>query len=209
MPSNKKTLIILSESEPCDLKDSFDLVLASDGGYRTAKKMGLNIDVLIGDFDSITSEDLKEAKKKGIKIISFPTDKDKTDGELTVDYAISLGSKEIVILGSFKEELDHALGNLFLLFKVDKVGIISKLITQLYEIELINSEKEYIGKVNQELSLIPVSDTVEGLNIEGSKYNLKNVKVEMGQTLTLRNFIIDQNAKVYLKKGKVLSILKR
>jgi len=209
MPSNKKTLIILSESEPCDLKDSFDLVLASDGGYRTAKKMGLNIDVLIGDFDSITSEDLKEAKKKGIKIISFPTDKDKTDGELTVDYAISLGSKEIVILGSFKEELDHALGNLFLLFKVDKVGIISKLITQLYEIELINSEKEYIGKVNQELSLIPVSDTVEGLNIEGSKYNLKNVKVEMGQTLTLRNVIIDQNAKVYLKKGKVLSILKR
>ncbi len=209
MPSNKKTLIILSESEPCDLKDSFDLVLVSDGGYRTAKKMGLNIDALIGDFDSITSEDLKEAKKKGIKIISFPTDKDKTDGELTVDYAISLGSKEIVILGSFKEELDHALGNLFLLFKVDKVGIISKLITQLYEIELINSEKEYIGKVNQELSLIPVSDTVEGLNIEGSKYNLKNVKVEMGQTLTLRNFIIDQNAKVYLKKGKVLSILKR
>lgn len=209
MPSNKKTLIILSESEPCDLKDSFDLVLVSDGGYRTAKKMGLNIDALIGDFDSITSEDLKEAKKKGIKIISFPTDKDKTDGELTVDYAISLGSKEIVILGSFKEELDHALGNLFLLFKVDKVGIISKLITQLYEIELINSEKEYIGKVNQELSLIPVSDTVEGLNIEGSKYNLKNVKVEMGQTLTLRNVIIDQNAKVYLKKGKVLSILKR
>jgi len=209
MPSNKKTLIILSESEPCDLKDSFDLVLASDGGYRTAKKMGLNIDVLIGDFDSITSEDLKEAKKKGIKIISFPTDKDKTDGELTVDYAVSLGSKEIVILGSFKEELDHALGNLFLLFKLDKVGIISKLITQLYEIELINSEKEYIGKINQELSLIPVSDTVEGLNIEGSKYNLKNVKVEMGQTLTLRNVIIDQNAKVYLKKGKVLSILKR
>ena len=209
MPSNKKILIILSESEPCDLKDSFDLVLASDGGYRTAKKMGLNVDVLIGDFDSITSEDLKEAKKKGIKIISFPADKDKTDGELTVDYAISLGSKEILILGSFKEELDHALGNLFLLFKVDKVGIISKLITQLYEIELINSEKEYIGKVNQELSLIPVSDTVEGLNIEGSKYNLKNVKVEMGQTLTLRNVIIDQNAKVYLKKGKVLSILKR
>ena len=209
MPSNKKTLIILSESEPCFLEDSFDLILASDGGYRTAKEMNLTIDVLIGDFDSITSEELKEAKSKGIKIISFPIEKDKTDGELAVDYAISLGSKELVILGSFKEELDHALGNLFLLFKIDKVGIISKLITQLYEIELINSEKEYLEKQGHELSLIPVSGIVEDLNIEGSRYNLSNVKVEMGQTLTLRNVIIDKKAKVYFKKGKVLSILKR
>ena len=209
MLSNKKTLIILSESEPCCLNDSFDLILASDGGYRTAKRMNLAIDVLIGDFDSITSEELKEAESKGIKIISFPTDKDKTDGELTVDYAISEGSKELVILGSFKEELDHALGNLFLLFKIDKVGIASKLITQLYEIELINSEKEYLGKQGHELSLIPVSETVEDLNIEGSRYNLTNVKVEMGQTLTLRNVITDKRARVYFKKGKVLSILRR
>lgn len=209
MPTNKKTLIILSESEPCFLEDSFDLVLASDGGYRTAKKMELNIDLLIGDFDSITSEELKEAKSKGIKVISFPTEKDKTDGELAVDYAISLGSKELVILGSFKEELDHALGNLFLLFKIDKFGIKSKLITQLYEIELLNSEKEYLGKVGHELSLIPVSDTVEDLNIEGSQYNLTNAKVEMGQTLTLRNVIIEKRARVFFKKGKVLSILKR
>lgn len=209
MPSNKKTLIILSESESCCLDDSFDLILAADGGYRTAKKMNLDIDVLLGDFDSITSEEIKEAESKGIKTISFPTDKDKTDGELAVDYAISEMSEELVILGSFKEELDHALGNLFLLFKIDKVGIKSKLLTQKYEIELINSEKEYLEKQGHELSLIPVSEIVEDLNIEGSHYNLTNVKVEMGQTLTLRNIIIDKKAKVYFKKGKVLSILKR
>lgn len=209
MPSNKKTLIILSESEPCHLEDSFDLILVADGGYRTAKEMNLAIDVLIGDFDSITSEEIKEAESNGIKILSFPTEKDKTDGEIAVDYAISEGSTELVILGSFKEELDHALGNLFLLFKIDKAGISSKLITQLYEIELINFEKEYLEKQGHELSLIPVSGIVEDLNIEGSRYNLFNVKVEMGQTLTLRNVIIDKKAKVYFKKGKVLSILKR
>jgi len=209
MHSNKKTLIILSESEPCCLEGSFDLVLAADGGYKTAKEMNLDIDVLLGDFDSITSEEIKEAESNGIKTISFPTDKDKTDGELAVDYAISEMSEELVILGSFKEELDHALGNLFLLFKIDKIGIKSKLLTQKYEIELIGSEKEYLEKQGHELSLIPVSEIVEDLNIEGSRYNLKNVKVEMGQTLTLRNVIIDKKAKVYFKKGKVLSILKR
>jgi thiamine pyrophosphokinase len=209
MPSNKKTLIILGESEPCDLEETFDLILASDGGYKTAKEMKLDIDVLLGDFDSITSEELKEAQAKGIKTISFPTDKDKTDGELALDYAISRDSKEVIILGSFKEELDHALGNLFLLFKIDKIGIKSRLLTQKYEIEIIKYNKEYIGKKGHELSLIPVSETVEGLYIEGSKYNLKDVKVEMGQTLTLRNIIVDNKAKVYFKEGKVLSILKR
>jgi thiamine pyrophosphokinase len=209
MPSNKKTLIILSESEPCQLEGSFDLVLASDGGYRTAKKMNLNIDVLLGDFDSITYEELKEAKDRGIKTESFPIEKDKTDGEIAVDYAISEGSSEIIILGSFKEELDHALGNLFLLFKIDKARIKSKLLTQYYEIEIINSKKEYLGKEGHELTLIPISEVVEGLNIKGSKYNLRNVKVEMGQTLTLRNQIIDKKANVYFKKGKIISILKR
>lgn len=209
MPSNKKTLIILNESEPCLLDDNFDLVLAADGGYRAAKKMNLNIDVLLGDFDSITSEEIKEAESNGIKTISFPTDKDKTDGELAVDYAISKMSKELVILGSFKEELDHALGNLFLLFKIDKVGIKSKLLTQKYEIEIITNEKEYPFRIGHEVSLIPVSEIVQDLNIEGFKYNLKNINVGMGQTLTLRNVIIDNKAKVYFKKGKVLSILKR
>jgi len=209
MPSNKKTLIILNESEPCYLEDIFDLVLAADGGYRTAKKMNLDIDVLLGDFDSIASEEIKEAESNGIKIIPFPTDKDKTDGELAVDYAISEMSEELVILGSFKEELDHALGNLFLLFKIDKVGIKSKLLTQKYEIEIITNEKEYLFKIGHEVSLIPVSEIVQDLNIEGFKYNLKNVNIEMGQTLTLRNVIIDKKAKVSFKKGKVLSILKR
>ncbi len=202
-------MIILSESEPCQLEGSFDLVLASDGGYRTAKKMNLNIDVLLGDFDSITYEELKEAKDRGIKTESFPIEKDKTDGEIAVDYAISEGSSEIIILGSFKEELDHALGNLFLLFKIDKARIKSKLLTQYYEIEIINSKKEYLGKEGHELTLIPISEVVEGLNIKGSKYNLRNVKVEMGQTLTLRNQIIDKKANVYFKKGKIISILKR
>ncbi|KYC44623.1 MAG: Thiamin pyrophosphokinase, catalytic domain [Candidatus Methanofastidiosum methylothiophilum] len=209
MPSNKRTLIILSESEPCSLEDNYDLIIASDGGYRTSKKMEIDLDVLLGDFDSITREELIEAEKRGIKIFSFPREKDKTDGELAVDYAISQGSNELVILGSFKEELDHALGNLFLLFKLDKLGIKSKLLTQKYEIELIISEKEYVGKKGHELSLIPVSETVKDLNIEGSMYNLKDVNVEMGQTLTLRNIITEDNAKVYFKKGKVLSILKR
>ncbi len=209
MLSSKKTLIILSQSEPCKLENSFDLVLASDGGYKTAKKMGLEVDVLLGDLDSITRNDVEEARSIGIEVISFPIDKDKTDGELAVDYAISLDSKEIIILGSFKEELDHALGNLFLLFKIYNAGIKSMLLTQNYEIELIDSFKEYIDKIGNEISFIPVSEIVEGLSIKGCKYEINNVSVEMGQTLTLRNLIVDKKAKVYLKKGKILSILKR
>lgn len=209
MLSNKKTLIVLSESEKCELDDHFDLILVSDGGYKTAKKMGLKIDALLGDFDSITIKELKEAELEGIKILSFPVNKDKTDGEIAVDYAISEGSSEIVILGSFKEELDHALGNLFLIFKINKQGIISKLITKLYEIEIINSKKEYIGKEGHELSLIPITEIVEDLSIEGTKFNLSKTKIEIGQTLTLRNIITDKKAKVYFNRGKLLSIINR
>ena len=50
-----KTCLIISGGEfnalPSDLQ--FDYVIACDHGFDHAKKLGINPDILIGDFDSI------------------------------------------------------------------------------------------------------------------------------------------------------------
>ena len=68
--------------------DEDTLVLAADGGIKWAKHYGLMPQAIIGDFDSISDEDKKIVLEQKILLKSFPKEKDKTDLELAVDFAL-------------------------------------------------------------------------------------------------------------------------
>ena len=89
-----------------------DLVIAADAGYRNATLMGVHINLLIGDFDSLgmIPDDVDE-------VLRLPTEKDDTDTQIAVDTAIERGADEIVIVGSTSGRLDHAMSTLAILEK--------------------------------------------------------------------------------------------
>ena len=105
------------------LKEGYPLICA-DGGIRIFDKLNqqedkaLTPDILIGDLDSIEGK-TTEAKRIVEKWIG-QTDKDYTDGQLAVKYALdTYNSQHIIIYGGLprpKEyETDHFLGNLKLM----------------------------------------------------------------------------------------------
>jgi thiamine pyrophosphokinase len=63
-----------------------DLLIAADGGAKYFFDIGLTPQVIIGDMDSIDSDTWKS--KSGIEYIRHPADKDKSDAELAVEYAL-------------------------------------------------------------------------------------------------------------------------
>ena len=63
-----------------------DLLIAADGGAKYFFDIGLTPQVIIGDMDSIDSDTCKS--KSGIEYIQYPTDKDKSDAEIAVEYAL-------------------------------------------------------------------------------------------------------------------------
>ena len=72
-------------------------LIAVDSGLDHARSMQLKPDLLIGDLDSISTSGLEWAYKQEIEVREFPSDKDKSDFELALDYARGVSSRLFVI----------------------------------------------------------------------------------------------------------------
>ena len=92
-----------------------DLIIAADGGGNHLIKAGLIPEVIIGDCDSISPTVLDTLVKAGANLLRYPIDKDQTDLELALDYAINQGCQEIHIYGALGTRWDQSLANLLLM----------------------------------------------------------------------------------------------
>ena len=61
-------------------KSDGDIVIAADSGYNNAVALGFEVDVLVGDFDSLGKENLP----RGVETVTLPTEKDLTDQDFTI-----------------------------------------------------------------------------------------------------------------------------
>lgn len=185
------------------------LLICADGGARHFQKAGIFPDVLLGDFDSIAPELYNDYLKAGIKIVRFPAQKDYTDMELAVDYAVEQGASRIFILGAVGTRLDHTLSNLHLLHKLLDAGAEGIIINDYNEIYLIQDRIVLEKKEGLKVSLVPATCTVEGITTRGLAYPLTDFTMKMGTGLGISNEFISETAEVRIKKGRLYIILAR
>jgi len=91
--------------------DSDRLVVAADSGLETARRFGARIDAVVGDMDSVDPRALAEAEAAGATVLRSPRDKDETDLELAIDWALRHQPPSLVAIGGAGGRLDHLLGN--------------------------------------------------------------------------------------------------
>ena len=84
------------------------LVIAADSGGDHARELGLKVDLIIGDFDSCSTEAIEQAYEAR----KFPADKDVTDLELALSAAIEKGVLSVTIVTSARGRFDHTFGNI-------------------------------------------------------------------------------------------------
>jgi len=145
------------------------------------------------------------------KIIKYPRKKDKTDFELAIDLSLERKFKEIIIFGIFGDRIDHFLANIFLLAKVQTINksIKIKIIEGEKEIYILNKEITINGKIGDEVSIIPVSDKLNGVTTNGLEYRLKNEVLMFGSTKGISNVQTIGSAKIKVKKGIAIIIYLR
>ena len=61
------------------------LVVAADSGLDLARRLGVPVDLVVGDFDSVDPAGLAAAAAAGSVLERHPVDKDATDLELALD----------------------------------------------------------------------------------------------------------------------------
>ena len=209
MGNIKKLLIILNgklsdnlESYKNAFKKEKFFVIACDGGFLNAQKLGIKPDLLIGDFDSVG--DLEVENK-----IQFPVEKDKSDAELAVDWGINNGFSEFEIWGALGGDVDHTLFNISLLLKIEKAGKRGRIFHPPLTIFLLEKAGKIIGNVGDKVSLYPFTDVVKNVKVRGFKYPLHEEDIVKGSTRTLSNELIKREGWVEFKEGIILVIRKQ
>lgn len=186
-----------------------DIVICCDGGLRHASKLEVAPNYIIGDCDSVSEELLSEYIKKNVELIKFKKEKDFTDMELGLDFAISLKAKYITILGGIGSRVDHTLANVHILLKALNKNVVAKLVNEQNEILLINKDITLSEEKGTFISLIPVSTEVCSVLTNGLKYPLVNENLYLGETRGVSNEVLENEVFISIASGLLLVILAR
>lgn len=186
-----------------------DYIISVDGGAGHLRKMGINPDILIGDFDSANSQDLDYYVSKGINVSKFPVEKDMTDSELAIEKVLELGATEVVFLGALGTRIDHSFANIMLLKKMLDIGLRGSIADEHNELYMFDSNFSISKKEGRKLSLIPITEKVTGVSTRGLKYPLVNATMVLGTSWGISNEFEEEVAFVSIDSGVLLACLSR
>lgn len=164
-----------------------------------------------GDFDSVTACELAEMTQKIRDLDMFPSEKDETDTELAVNWAMAQNPASIIMFGVTGGRLDHFLGNVQLLLKANQKGITIEIRDKQNTLYLVDPGQYQIKK-NKNLpyiSFLPITPTVSGITLVGFKYPLKNRNIKWGDTLCISNELENENGTFSFKDGILMVIRSR
>jgi thiamine pyrophosphokinase len=182
------------------------LIVCADGGAQHAFKLKIIPHVIIGDFDSLSEILQKKLKKFPIEWIRFPKEKDETDSELAMNYAIEKGYKHIVVFGLLGSRIDHFITNIFALSYLEQKGINVTFIEGDQEIKVTRSTIQLNGKIGDLISLIPLQGNVKHVTTTNLQYKLANEELLFGYSRGISNVMTNESAEVSIKDGLLLVI---
>ena len=217
MQRMKNLLLVLGGTlDALFLKECYEkmqphFVVAADGALEKVLAAGIPCDCGMGDFDTVSKDVLCHFEEdQNTKLLSFPPEKDETDAELAVQFAVDQKPDKIWILGATGGRMDHMLGNLELLHIPLTKGIECEIIDQQNRIRLLDGpillEKMDDWKY---VSFLSYTDQTQGITLKGFVYTVENFTLKKGSTRCISNEICDEKATVSFTNGLLYCIRSR
>lgn len=197
MNEETKTCAIVLNGEQLGRKIHEEFTICADGGANLLKDR--LPDLIIGDGDSLNEV------HNGVKVLSFPVQKNETDGELCVMYAAKHGYKSINIYGFLGGRADHMLGNYSLLALADRLGCNAVVREKNLDIYFAKNILEFDSKKNDIVSIIPFGQDIVVKNSEGLLYPLKNLEIKQHLAgMGISNLATQERVTLEIVKGEAL-----
>jgi thiamine pyrophosphokinase len=206
------TILIFTNGEIQDLNwvqrflANDSILIAADGGAVHLSRLGVVPDVLIGDLDSIPDGLVEEYRKNETVIVKHDEQKDETDLELALMYAIKNFKGTIQVMGGLGGRIDQTLGNLLLLAHPGIENRRVELIEPKQRAWLIVSDTTVFGKSGDIISLIPIEGDVFVSKTSGLQWELIDEKLEFGLARGISNIMTSDSATISIKSGKLICV---
>lgn len=185
-----------------------DYWIGADYGCVTLLKYDLPIDLAVGDFDSIDQQAFENVAKQAKQIVSYPIEKDETDLELAVKYAVERSPEQLYFFGVTGGRMDHTLANVqqllpFLQKQIKAIIVDNQNAIQLYEPGIYEVEQ---SETYTDISFLSFSETVEGLSLSGFYYPLNKYTLSWGSTRCLSNKLLSKKGTFSFDRGILIMI---
>lgn len=178
----------------------FSYIIAVDAGYAHLEACGVKPDMAMGDFDSLGY------KPKGIRVASYPPEKNKSDLELAFDRALALHFDEVMVYGALGQRLDHSIANIQLFAKFSEKGMyVSAVDSKDIVCTLTGPDTlDLPAYIEGRVSVFSLSDCARGVTETGMKYALDNEPLTNRTSRGVSNELLGLPATISVEEGTLL-----
>ncbi len=197
-----KTVILANGNYPthpvplASLHDA-ELIVCCDGAAEKLVAHGLEPGIIIGDLDSVSPA----LKKRYEKILVTDADQETNDLTKAVNWCISQGIEEVVILGATGIREDHTLGNISLLAgyceKIDAV-----MLTNTGTFRVYDRSVTIASHPGQQVSIFSI-DPALIVSSSGLRYPLNSLRLNSWWRGTL-NEAEDESFRLEFTEGQII-----
>ncbi|MDD6728595.1 MAG: thiamine diphosphokinase [Eubacteriales bacterium] len=175
-------------------------IISADSGYKKCVKLGLEPDLIIGDFDS------SEKPQTDAETIVLPVRKDDTDTFYSVKEAVKRGFNDILILGGIGSRIDHTYDNILCLNYCADRNINAVMLNKNNKIRVLTNDTIFESDGYKYFSLFALFGDCVDLTITGAEYNVTDYTLTADCPLAQSNELKDEKVQLKFKSGKILLI---
>ena len=176
-----------------------DYVIACDCGVRHLDALGVQADLIVGDFDSY-----KGVLETEAEVIRLPKEKDDTDTVYALREGINRGFDEFLLLGVVGNRFDHSFVNVAALLKLDSLRKKALIVDDYCEMEVV-SDTAFVTSEYPFFSLLNISGEENEISIENAKFGLNHGSISSEYQFATSNEVLpEKTVKITLHKGRVL-----
>lgn len=187
---------------------SEDLWIGVDRGTFILLDKGIKPDYAFGDFDSVSAAEKEIILKSDIVLNQYQSEKDQTDMELALQWALDQKPEELLLFGATGGRLDHEMMNIQLLHRTISSNAEVKIVDIKNEISLklpgtytIEREDHYTY-----ISFLAFQGEVKGITLIGFKYPLNKASLKIGASLCISNELVNKSGTYSFDSGIILMV---
>jgi thiamine pyrophosphokinase len=186
-----------------------DLIVAADGGTLALEGWGVVPGAIVGDLDSLGMERALEYGRRGVLVVPYSAEKDESDLELAIAYALEAKADEIVLVGILGgARFDHELANTLLLAAEVYRGRTLRAVRGDVTVRALHGggRLDLEGAAGDLVTLLAVNGDAEGVRTHRLRYPLAGESLSFGVARGLSNVIVSAHASVTCDRGVLLVI---
>ena len=183
-------------------------VIAADSGYDHARAAGVEVDLVVGDLDSISAAGLAELRSRGTTVDQHPSDKDLTDTELALRAGAASGASVLLVVSGGGDRLDHSIGAIMALADPALGDVHVEAWWGTAHIVALRGPRScrIEGRVGDTISLLPVGGPAAGLTVRGVQYPLDGETLHPTASRGVSNVFTESIAHIEIGDGALLVV---